>query len=117
MAGAHSPPSLANTSLQSDRALSWASRSLVGFGTNYSSLGESVSPPGQTQVALAQHPGVPPQRGNELVRGKRGVTPRTTWLLSQASNTSPEYWLNLQARYDLAVSRPAKKVRRLTRAS
>ena len=72
---------------------------------------------GQTQVALAQHLGVPLQRVNELVRGQRGVTPQTAWLLSQAFNTSPEYWLNLQASYDLAVNRPAKKVRRLTRAS
>ncbi len=74
-------------------------------------------PLGQTQVALAQHLAIPLQRVNELVRGKRGVTPQTAWLLSQAFNTSPEYWLNLQANYDLAVSRPAKKVRRLTRAS
>ena len=74
-------------------------------------------PLGQTQVALAQHLGVPLQRVNELVRGKRGVTPQTAWLLSQAFNTSPEYWLNLQASYDLAISRPVKKVRRLTRAS
>ena len=72
---------------------------------------------GQTQVALAEHLGVPAQRINELVRGKRGVTPETAWLLSQALNTTPEFWLNLQASFDLAVSRPAKKVRRLKRTS
>ena len=78
---------------------------------------EFLVPLGQTQVALAEHLGVPVQRVNELVRGKRGVTPDTAWLLSQALNTTPEFWLNLQAAFDLATSRPAKKVRRLKRAS
>lgn len=78
---------------------------------------EYLVPLGQTQVALAAHLGVSVQRINELVRGKRGVTPETAWLLSQAFDTSPELWLNLQAAYDLAVTRPPKKVRRLRRAS
>jgi addiction module HigA family antidote len=51
------------------------------------------------------------------VRGKRGVTPETAWLLSQALNTTPEFWLNLQAAYDLAITRPARQVSRLRRAS
>ncbi len=78
---------------------------------------EFLVPLGQTQVALAAHIGVPIQRINELVRGKRGVTPATAWLLSQALDTTPEFWLNLQASHDLAVNRPAKNVRRLRRAS
>jgi addiction module HigA family antidote len=80
-------------------------------------LEEFLEPLGQTQVALAAHIGVPIQRINELVRGKRGVTPETAWLLSQALDTTPEFWLNLQAGYDLAVRRPDRKVRRLKRAS
>jgi addiction module HigA family antidote len=80
-------------------------------------LEEFLVPLGQTQVALAEHLGVPVQRINELVRGKRGVTPETAWLLSQAFNTTPEFWLNLQVAYDLARSRPASKVPRLKRAS
>lgn len=80
-------------------------------------LEEFLEPLGQTQVALAEHLGVPVQRINELVRGKRGVTPETAWLLSQALNTTPEFWLNLQTAYDLAVKRPARKVRRLRNAS
>jgi len=72
---------------------------------------------GQTQVALAAHLGVLVQRINELVRGKRGVTPETAWLLSQAFGTTPAFWLNLQAVYDLAVSRPSRRVRRLRNAS
>ena len=74
-------------------------------------------PLGQTQVALAAHIGVPIQRINELVRGKRGVTPETAWLLSQALDTTPEFWLNLQASHDLEVNKPVRKVRRLKRAS
>ena len=71
---------------------------------------------GITQVALAEHIGVSVQRVNELVRGKRGMTPDTAWLLAQAFDTSPEFWLNLQAAYDLAQARPTRVVRRLRRA-
>lgn len=78
---------------------------------------EFLIPLGQTQVALAEHIGVPLQRVNELVRGKRGVTPETAWLLAQALNTTPEFWLNLQVAYDLALSRPTRKVQKLRRAS
>ena len=80
-------------------------------------LEEFLVPLGQTQVALAAHIGVPIQRINELVRGKRGVPPETAWLLSQALDTTPQFWLNLQASYDLAVSKPERKVRRLKHAS
>ena len=78
---------------------------------------EFLIPLGQTQVALAEHIGVPLQRVNELVRGKRGITPETAWLLAQALNTTPEFWLNLQASYDLALNRPTRKVQKLRRAS
>jgi antitoxin HigA-1 len=71
---------------------------------------EFLVPLGVSQVALAAHLGVPVQRINELVRGKRGVTPQTAWLLSEALNTTPEFWSNLQAAYDLARSRPAEPV-------
>ncbi|HXV37574.1 MAG TPA: HigA family addiction module antitoxin [Myxococcota bacterium] len=80
-------------------------------------LEEFLVPLGQTQVALAEHLGVPVQRINELIRGKRGVTPETAWLLAQALDTTPEFWLNLQASYDLARSRPARRLRRLRKAS
>ena len=80
-------------------------------------LEEFLVPLGQTQVALAEHLDVSVQRINELIRGKRGVTPETAWLLAQALNTTPEFWLNLQAAHDLARSRPASKVSRLRRAS
>lgn len=74
---------------------------------------EFLAPLGISQVAFAAHLGVPVQRINELVRGKRGITPATAWLLSQALNTTPELWINLQATYDLSRSRPTRPVDRL----
>src|SRR5581483_9141471 len=49
---------------------------------------EFLQPLGVTQVALAAHLGVPVQRINELVRGKRGVTPETAWLLASSQAVS-----------------------------
>jgi addiction module HigA family antidote len=77
---------------------------------------EFLAPLDVTQVAFAAHIGVSVQRINELVRGKRGITPETAWLLAQALDTSPEFWLNLQTLHDLARSRPTKSIRRLRRA-
>lgn len=71
---------------------------------------EFLAPLGITQVAFAAHLGVPVQRINELINGKRGVTPDTAWLLASALDTTPEFWINLQAGYDLARSRPAEPV-------
>ena len=77
---------------------------------------EFLIPLGISQVALAAHLGTSVQRVNELVRGKRGVTPETAWLLAQALNTTPEFWINLQAAHDLARSRPAVPIERLVAA-
>lgn len=73
-------------------------------------LEEFLIPMGISQVALAKHLGIPVQRVNEIVRGKRGVTPDTAWLLSQALGTTPEFWMNLQMAYDLARNKPTKEV-------
>jgi addiction module HigA family antidote len=78
---------------------------------------EFLEPLGITQVALAAHIGVPVQRVNELVRGKRGVTPDTAWLLAQAFETTPDFWMNLQAAYDLARTRPSRTIPPLKSAS
>lgn len=78
---------------------------------------EFLAPLGITQVALAAHLGIPVQRVNELVRGKRGVTPETAWLLAQALNTTPEFWVNLQSAHDLARSRPLEAVEPIRAAS
>lgn len=76
-------------------------------------LEEFLKPLGITQVAFAGHIGVPLQRINEIIRGKRGVTPETAWFLSQALGTTPELWLNLQRNHDLAKNRPEKEIPRL----
>ena len=78
-------------------------------------LEEFLKPMEITQVAFAEHIGVSVQRVNELVRGKRGVTPETAWLLSQALGTTPQFWVNLQTNHDLASSRPQKTIRKLRR--
>lgn len=75
-----------------------------------------LEPLGLTQVALADHLGVPVQRINEIVRGKRGVTPETAWLLAQAFDTTPEFWISLQTNHDLVVNRPAREIPRLRKA-
>ncbi|MEE4293623.1 MAG: HigA family addiction module antitoxin [Xanthomonadales bacterium] len=76
-------------------------------------LHEFLNPLGLTQKGLANHLGVPIQRINELVRGKRGITPETAWLLAQAFETTPEFWMNLQNLFDLSVSRPTRRIRKL----
>ena len=78
---------------------------------------EFLSPLGITQVQLAAHIGVPVQRVNEIVRGKRGITPETAWLLGQALGTTPQFWVNLQSNHELAIAKPRKRVGRLKRAS
>lgn len=80
-------------------------------------LNDFLVPLGVTQVDFAAHIGVSLQRVNELVRGKRGVTPETAWLLAQALGTTPEFWTNLQAQHDLARSKPTKGVGRLKRSA
>lgn len=76
-------------------------------------LEEFLKPMGISQVELAAHIGVPLQRVNEIVRGKRGVSPQTAWLLAQALGTTPEFWVNLQAAHELASSRPSRAIKRL----
>ncbi len=79
-------------------------------------LEEFLVPMGVSQVAFARHIGVPTQRVNEIIRGKRGVTPETAWLFAQAFGTSAEFWINLQSAYDLGRSRPSRKIERLAAA-
>ena len=76
-------------------------------------LEEFLQPHGITQVALAEHLGVPVQRINEIVNAKRGVTPETAWLLAHAFETSPEFWTNLQVAHDLARTRPRRRTKAL----
>jgi len=76
-------------------------------------LEEFLMPMEIPQTRLADHLKISVQRVNELVNGKRGITPETAWLLAAAFKTSPEFWMNLQAKHDLAKSRPAKTPQRI----
>ena len=80
-------------------------------------LKEFLIPLELSQVAFARHIGVPVQRINEIVRGKRGVTPATAWLFAQALGTTPEFWINLQSAYDLARHRPARQIQPIAAAT
>jgi len=79
-------------------------------------LKEFLDPLDLTQKALAMHVGISVQRVNEIVRGKRGITPETAWLFAEALNTSPEFWLNLQAAHELSANRPDHHVQPLVAA-
>jgi addiction module HigA family antidote len=72
-------------------------------------LEEFLKPLGMTQVALAEKMGVPIQRVNTLVNGKRGVTAETAILLADVLDTTPEFWMNLQVVFDLWHARKAMK--------
>lgn len=76
-------------------------------------LKEFIEPGGLTQKQIADHLDIPIQRVNEIIRGKRGISPNTAWLLSEAFSTSPEFWLNLQSMYDLSANRPTKHIKPL----
>jgi addiction module HigA family antidote len=80
-------------------------------------LEEFLNPLDVSQKQFAEHIGVPLQRVNEIVRGRRGISSDTAWLLAQALGTTPEFWMNLQAQHDLARSRPKRSVRRLRRSA
>ena len=64
-------------------------------------LEEFLLPMGITQQQLADGIRVPFQRINELVNGKRGVTPSTSLRLAKFFGVSVEFWMNLQNRWDL----------------
>jgi antitoxin HigA-1 len=58
-----------------------------------------------SQTDLARALRIPLNRVNELVRGKRGITPETALLLAGYFQNSPEFWMNLQTAHDLTVAR------------
>jgi len=77
---------------------------------------EFLAPLGLKQTELAERIGVSVQRVNELVTGKRGVTPDTALRLAQLFGTPAVYWLNLQLTWDLyhaAQSPEARSIRRI----
>lgn len=62
---------------------------------------EFLVPACTSQSDFARKLGVPIQRLNTLINGKRGVSAETAVLLSENLGTTPEFWMNLQNAYDL----------------
>jgi addiction module HigA family antidote len=73
-------------------------------------LEDFIQPSGLTQADLAKKLKISKNRLNELVRGKRGVTPETAWKLAKFFHTSPEFWMNLQTAHDLTLFRKRKRI-------
>lgn len=65
---------------------------------------------GLSQYRLAKGLGVPARRINEIAHGKRAITADTALRLARFFGTSAEFWLNLQAHYDLEVRRDQVEV-------
>jgi antitoxin HigA-1 len=72
-------------------------------------LEEFLNPMGLTQRELAEAIGVPYQRVNEIVNGRRGITPSTALRLAQFFGMSTEFWINGQMRWDLYHARKAEE--------
>jgi addiction module HigA family antidote len=64
-------------------------------------LEEFMKPLNLSQYRIAKELYVPPRRINEIVHGKRSISADTSLRLSQFFGTSPQFWLNLQTRFDL----------------
>ena len=64
-------------------------------------LEDFLIPLGVTQRDAAERLGISYPRMNEIVNGKRTVTPDTALRLAKLTDTEPEFWLNLQQAVDL----------------
>jgi len=74
-------------------------------------LEEFLKPMGISQYRLAKDISVPPRRINEIVHGKRAVSPDTALRLSRYFGLSERFWINLQVRYNLEVEKDRLKDR------
>jgi len=68
-------------------------------------LEEFLKPMGISQNQLARDIKVPPNRISQIVRGKREITANTALRLGRYFKIEPEFWLNLQVRYNMKVAR------------
>lgn len=71
-------------------------------------LEEFLNPMGITQRQLADAIHVSYQRINEIVNRRRGITPSTALRLSKFFDVSPDFWLNMQLRWDLYLAKNAE---------
>lgn len=68
-------------------------------------LEEFLKPMGLSQYRLAKDISVPSRRINEIVLGKRAISPDTALRLARYFGLTEPFWLNLQSRYDLEVEK------------
>lgn len=78
-------------------------------------LEEFLKPLGVTQSAFAARIGVTFARVNEIVHGKRRITPETAMRFSRVFGTSPEMWLNMQYIIDLYDAQHSPKAKEIAR--
>jgi addiction module HigA family antidote len=69
-------------------------------------LEEFLQPMNITQETLATYLNISIKQINEIIQEKNKITPEIAWLLAQAFNTTPQFWMNLQTNYDLALNKP-----------
>lgn len=72
-------------------------------------LRETLEELGMTQAAFAAAIGISPMRVSHLLKGDRPVTAELALRLGRALGQTPQYWLNLQADYDLKTAQAALK--------
>lgn len=72
-------------------------------------LEEFLKPLGLTQKDLADAIHVPYQRVNEIINGRRGVTPSTALRLAKFFGNTPDFWMSLQLRYELYEAKQAER--------
>ncbi len=70
---------------------------------------EFLLPMGLTQRDLATGIHVPYQRVNDLIHQRRGMTPSTALRLAKFFGTTPEFWMNLQLRWDIYEARKSEQ--------
>jgi addiction module HigA family antidote len=85
-------------------------------------LKEFLTPMGLTQRELADVIHVPYQRVNEIINGKRGITPSTALRLAKFFGVSADFWMNVQLRWDLYFAQQSEQdtlrsIRRYEQAS
>ncbi len=68
-------------------------------------LGGKLALAGTTPTELARQLAVPPNRITQIIHAQRGITADTALRLAHWFATAPEFWLNLQSAYDLALAR------------
>ncbi len=78
-------------------------------------LEEYLKPLHISQNKLGRDLGVPAQRINDIIRRKRAITVDAALRLARYFRTTPQFWLHLQARYDLEMAEETRLVEKINR--